>query len=258
MIAREFTADRLNAIVNHPAVHQWVAMPGQGALDLSGVVADECNILLMGDGGGILFHQLDHGVYEAHSQFLPEARGPKALATMREAFHWMFIRSNCMEILTQVPSHNRAASVFARRCGGVLDFVRENAWQTENGPVSIEYYGLRYADWIRTASGLVESGEEFHDRLKTSMKAAGYPDMHHPEDKAHDRYVGAAYEMISAGQIAKGMTLYNRWARFTGHDPIVLVAPDILDIGHVFLRPKCSTIELQEVNWREFEVIQCQ
>lgn len=257
MIQREFTADRLNAIVNHPEVHPWVALPGQGDLDLSGAVADQRNILLMSDAGGILFVFHEQGIYEAHSQFLPEARGRQALRVMREAFRWMFTATPCMEILTQVPVHNRAAALFARHCGGTLEFTRENAWMTADGPIAVEYFALRYGDWVRSAPGLVESGEAFHDRLKAGMKAAGFPDADHPEDKAHDRYVGATYEMISAGQVAKGITLYCRWARFTGHPPIAMVGPNILDVGHVFLRPKCSSMIPREANWREFEVLPC-
>lgn len=231
MIQREFTAERINQIVNSPSVHQWITLPGQGKLDLAPIVADQRNVLLMGESGGILFHQIDHGIYEAHSQFLPEGRGPDAIKTMRQAFRWMYVRTNCMEILTRVPAHNRAARAFARRCGGVLDFVRENAWETPSGSVDVEYYGLRFADWVRTVEGFELSGEAFHALLKYGMHIAGWPEMDHPEDALHDKRVGLCFEMIAAGNVDKAIALYNAFARFSGYEQIRQISGNILDIG---------------------------
>lgn len=149
--------------------------------------------------------------------------------------------------------------MFARRVGATLEFTRPNSWPTADGLVSVEYYAMRYNDWVRSAEGLIEAGEAFHVKLKAGMKSAGFPDAEHPEDEAHDRYVGACYAMVAAGQIPKAITLYNRWARFTGHDLISLIERDILDIGHVFLRLECGIEILPPPSgaW-DFEVLPCQ
>jgi hypothetical protein len=71
----------------------------------------------------------------------------------------------------------------------------------------------------------------------------------HPQDDAHDRYVGACVETIYGGQPEKAVILYNRWARFAGYQPIALVSksPLLIDIG---------TAILQVIN-ESFQVVQC-
>lgn len=90
-IVRETDATRINAVINHDAVRPRVTMPGQGALDLSDVVADPGNVVLMTEdgSGGIVFHRHEPGIYEAHTQFLPEARGREALAAVKAMIAYM-------------------------------------------------------------------------------------------------------------------------------------------------------------------------
>lgn len=249
MIQREFDATRLNAVVNHPAVHPWVSLPGQGELDLTPAASDPRNVLLMTEGGGLLFVQHEPGVYEVHTQFVPEVRGRAALKATREAVHWMFTRTDCMEILTKVPQGNVAAEALTRALGGVLDFERKDAWQTPLGLRSVKYYGLRYADWVKSAGGLVERGHWFHDQLESEKVRMGSHAVVHDDDPAHDRHVGAAVEMILRGQVAKAIVLYNRWARFAGYVElqVVSVAPLIIDIQEALI----------QVSDGNFEVIQC-
>jgi len=249
-IRRVFDAAVINPIVNHPAVRPWVAAIPHGDIDLTDALADERNVLLMIDGGGIFFAQLFPGIYEAHTQFLPSVRGPAAMSATREAIHWMFTRTDAMEILTKVPQHNRAADLWARASGGTLDFERADAWQTEAGLVSVRYYALRYADWVRKAAGLVEKGAWFHDHLEAEKTRIGSRNAVHGDDPAHDRHVGAAVEMIMAGQVIKGVSLYNRWAAFAGYVPIGVVSfdPLTIDIGEALIRITGAT----------FEVLPCQ
>lgn len=149
MIRREFRADRINAVLNHPEVLPWVTLPGLDALDLSELVEDRRNILLMteeGDGG-VLFHRRSQGVFEAHSQYLPSARGKRALAATREAVDWMFRNTDCRAITTMVPADNRPAEALAVRCGLKLYDEVPHAWPRQGRMVAARYFALSRAQW---------------------------------------------------------------------------------------------------------------
>lgn len=251
-VVRESDATRINTVLNHDAVRPWVLMPGQEALDLSAFVADPHNVVLMTEDGqvGIAFVWHEPGIYEAHTVALPDARGSRVLAAVRSMIAFMFVTTDAMELLTRVPVNNIAADALARAVGGTLDFERAAAWPTDKGPVAVRHYALRYHDWVRSAELVERFGEFFHERLEAENARLGVPDEIHDHDPAHDRHVGAAVAMILAGQPAKGIVLYNRWARFAGYLPATLMshAPLIIDIQSHVLRiiPDSPFFEVME------------
>lgn len=230
-VRREFAAERLNAVVNHPDVRPWVG-GGTGLLDLSQVVADQRNILLMGEGGGFLFIQQEPGIYEVHSQFLPEHRGKNVIRAGHDAARYMFTRTDCIEIRSKVPDGNSAALGFARLMGWEYQFSRPKAWETGGDLVGVRYYAKTISQWANTALGIAGSGHWFHEQLEAAKNAAGSVMPVHDDDEAHDRYVGATVEMMQAGQIGKALTFYNRWAPFAGYATVSLIATDpvVIDI----------------------------
>lgn len=244
-VSREFAAERINAIVNHPAVRPWVGLPGRAGLDLAPVVANPANYLLMGEGGGFLLTQMEPGLYEVHSQFLPEARGENVLRCAADASRYMFTRTDCVEIVTRVPDGNLAAGVLAKRMGWSLLFKREKVWPTDSGLVGCRYYSKTLAEWVRQEDTLMQSGQWFHGKLEAAKNEAQALPLH-DDDDAHDRYVGAAVEMIAAGQVAKGIDFYNRWARFAGYGPIAVIAtnPVTIDIGDAILAVRNNDFEV--------------
>lgn len=250
-IRRHLDASAINPILNHPDVRPWLTEAGQdGDLNLSRLVSDRRNFLLMCEGGGIFFHQLEPGIYEAHTQFLPSVRGSIALAVTNQAIRWMFTRTDCMELLSKVPANNIRADAWAKLSGGTLDFVRPDAWLAKTGRVAIHFYALRYHDWVRQARGLGERGEWFHDRLNAEKQRLSQKSPSHADDPAHDRHVGAAVEMILGGQPEKGVILYNRWAKFAGYAPVSIPSfdPLVIDIADCLVR----------VAGESFEVLPCQ
>jgi len=247
-VSREYSAERINVVVNHPDVRPWVG--GEGRLDLSQAVADQNNVLLMvGEGGGFLLVQQEPGIYEAHSQFVPSHRGEGVLQASADASHYMFTRTDCVEIRTRVPAGNVAAAALARRMGWEFQFERANAWQTPDGLSAVRYYAKTINQWANTAPRLIETGQWFHEKLEAAKIAAGSAMPVHDDDEVHDRYVGATVEMIAAGQVAKGLGFYRRWAPFAGYAPIFVAAenPLVLDIGDALLAVRNS----------DFEVILC-
>ncbi len=230
-------ATRLNEICNHPEVYPWVRGPADTPVDMTEVVASGNTITLLGKHGGILFHHLQPEIFEAHTQMLPSGRGTWALECVQACLAWLYTRTDAMEVLTRCPKGNLAALALAKAIGGVKEFSNPKGWHKDGKPIPADIYGLRIQDWMRTAPGLVERGRWFHDRLKAELAKHGAEELAHPDDEVHDRYVGAAAEMMLGGQPIKGCILYNRWAVMAGYAPIFVASlnPLLVNIGNAVL-----------------------
>lgn len=256
MIRRSFDAADINRILNEKRNFDAIKLPGQkpGDIDATPIVANPLNVLLMSEIGGIIFAQAEPGIYDVHTAFRkPERKGDRSGPAIRnvclEAYRWMFLSTDAMILQTRMPAFNRAAIVFAPLVGWQFEFERQAVWPTDDDPVAMSYFSMRYEDWARKDENLVAAGRLFHRRLDEEFARHGAPFDNHPDDEAHDRYVGACAAMILTGQPEKAVVLYNRWARFAGYDPISLVSrsPLLVDIGTALLM----------VENNNFKVIQC-
>ncbi|WP_375450615.1 hypothetical protein [uncultured Devosia sp.] len=247
-IARHFDADRLNRIANHPDVRPWVA-GGTQPLDLAPVVANTANVVLLNTHGGCLFERVGPGVYEVHTLFEPDGRGEAAIEAVKSALHWMFTRTDCVELQTKVPDGNKGALGLVRAIHGTKQFHRANVWPAPTGMVGVGFYCLTISDWAGTCDETMEAGHWFHEKLEAAKVAAGAESPVHDDDDAHDRYVGATVEMMLNGQSDKALWFYNRWARFAGYALIQQIAANPL------------TIDIQDavlaVLPNDFEVLLC-
>lgn len=249
LVTRTFDAEFVNGILNHPAVHPYISLPNQGYLDSGAILENQENVCLASEYGCFILIRLEPGVYEVHTNFLPEGRGQHALKAAADGFTYMFTHTDCMEILTKVPQANSAAHRFSNACGFAFEFT-SGQWEYPTGPTPMDHYAMRYWDWVKKADQLRLSGEWFHDLLHAEKTRNGVTESSHPDDPAHDRYVGACVEMIKAGNVDKGIFLYNRWARFAGYSTVRVVAksPLIIDIRDSLLL----------VSGDNFEVLKCQ
>jgi hypothetical protein len=236
-IERETDAHRFNRIANDPAVDRFVRGYIQGRMDFTPAVANPNNVLLMGEHGGVLFHQFDPTLYEAHTIVLPEGRGAWTVAMVNAALHWMFTRTHAMEIFTKVPRGNKGALGLVRAIHGDRLFTRKDGWVMDLDPIPADIYGLHVTDWLQHGPGLAERGAWFHRRLEAEYARHGRIERPHDDDSVHDRYVGAAVEMIFGGQPHKGVLLYNRWAVMAGYTPVQIVggSPLTIDIRDAIL-----------------------
>lgn len=232
----------VNRIVNDPTVHPYISLPGQGRLDAAPLLADKHNVCLVGEHGCFIFERHEPGVYEVHTTFLPDGRGKYALVAAQWARRYMFVATDAMELLTKVPRANIRAAALTRRLGFSHEFTL-GGWEYQGRTTPIDFYVLRYPQWLRCEQSLAESGEWFHQRLE---ELGHSPD--HDDDLVHDRYVGATVQMILAGQVGKGIVLYNRWARFSGYQTIALISatPLVIDIVDAQLSVKDYDIEVVE------------
>lgn len=213
-IGRERHAKRLNRIANHPDVAPWVrgALPGE--LDFASVIRDPRNILLMSQHGGMIFTHMTPGIYEVHTLVLPEGRGDWTLNMVRACLHWMFTRTDMMELVTRCPKGNLAASSLARAAGCSKAYVTPPTWPLRDNLVPCTVYSMTIQQWIPTAPGLVERGKWVEKRLGW----AGFRMTETPDPEAH-RYMGLMFEMFLNGQVQKSVLFSERWAKVAGHGP---------------------------------------
>lgn len=246
MIQRTFDASIVNAVVNDPSVYPWVHGSVVGPIDLEPVLVNHNNYCLWGDLGGTVFVQMQPGLYELHTQVLPPGRGKWTISMVHASFEWMFTKTDAVEILTRCPFGNIAAKAAAKRVGMSFEFTRPNTWVQDHKPIPSDIYSLKIQDWMRTAPGLVEKGERFHSELELEYSRMGKVHTPHPKDENHDRYVGAAMEMVKGGQPFKAVVFYNRWARISGYTEISILKaePVIMDITEAILMIKGDDLKV--------------
>ena len=216
-IGRERTARRINRIINDPSVFPWVCGTAKGPLDMTLAVSNPAHILLMGQHGGIFFHRHQPGIYEAHTQVLPEGRGEWCLGMTRAALHWMFTRSDAIEVMTRVPKGNLAARALTRAAGLRPRFVNPKGWALAGKIVPAEVFSLPIQDWLDQAPGLEERGRWFIERLGRRLGRT-----FDEQPSYYDRMTGAAYEMMIGGRPEKAMVFFNRWAALADHEPLAV------------------------------------
>lgn len=256
LIRRSYDAADINPILNRPEVFKTIACQGiePGSLDVSELVADPRNVLLMSDAGGILAILQEPSIYEIHTNFIPAERGsqqgPHRMAVCHAAYRFMFTHTDCVTLFTRIPTHNRAAAVFAPMLGWTKEFERKAAWVTVEGEtVDVGFYAMRYPEWVRKTLDLMKKGRWFHRRLDDEFKRHGRMQEQHPDEDCHDLYVGACVETMRGGQFEKAVVLYNRWARFAGYGLMGLVSmnPTVIDIGSALLQMTGDTFKVVKV-----------
>lgn len=235
IIKRHTTAHMINEVVNHPDVYKWVHGNYKGPMDLTPLVLNPYNYLLMGEYGGVMFTMHQPGLYEAHTQVLPAGRGKWTLDMVNACIAWMFTRTDAVELITRVPKGNLGARALVRSIHATFEFRREDGWVMDGKSVYTDMYSLSIQTWMRTAPGLTERGLWFHNRIDTELHDKG---IHQPEhvdtNTVHNQYVGAACEMVLGKQPHKALVFYNRWAVMSGYSPLSMVTetPLVLDVGN--------------------------
>jgi hypothetical protein len=137
----------------------------------------------------------------------------------------MYTQTDAIEIQTVVPTENRAATIWANLAGFRPMFRRENAVECNWRMSDAVYMTQNYMDWVVRDGDNQKEGEAFHTALGDHLD--------HAPDPVHDRWVGATIRCAKAGNLSKGVQLYNRWAALTGYFPAVIIshAPPLVNIG---------------------------
>lgn len=244
MIRRTLDPSFLSGIANNPVVRPFLG--GEGFLDLAPTILDPANFALVADNGGFVMIRHEQGVYEVHSMFLP---GSDAVMAMREGMEYMFTRTDCEKLVTFVPDDNRGAVGIAR-AGNFKPLFRREA--SPLGPGACMAVDIDC--WSQRSDALLLEGEWLHEAFERARVTHGaqWPD--HPHDESHNRAAGAASLMVKSGNLEKGVSFYNRWARLAGYPTISIVQinpPTInMSVG--------STLFIAEVRDGELETLLCQ
>lgn len=201
MIQRTFSADFINSVVNHPAVRDGVE--AKGVLDFTDAAANLNNFVLVNEHGGFLVIKLMPGIYECHTQFLPEGRGQAAIEAVEEALRYMFIETDCVRIVTKVNVNNKAVRMFAGR------FFRKRGQSGDHC-----YYSLDLDDWISTDGHCLVKGRLFQAQIEEYAV----------DDPNYVNFTGAALLMALSNNVYKGQLAFNRWAAMAGFEPIILLS----------------------------------
>lgn len=136
-LRRSFDAAFINSVINDERIYPWVAyrIP-RGTLDLSSLLADERNVLLVNEGGGVFFNWQGPGLYEAHIQFLPSHRGRWAFRAARNAVEWMFQNTAAQTLMAVIPRTHLGSQRVAKSAGfRATGHINPNACPTPSGLV---------------------------------------------------------------------------------------------------------------------------
>jgi hypothetical protein len=250
-IQRVFDAEKINAVLNHPSVRPDIAEVMTGPIDVSAGVTDTKNVLLMGEYGGCFCVHVMPGVYEVHTQSLPEGRGRWIADFVRAASDWMFTRTDAYEIVTRIPVKHRAARMLSRYAGMKYEMTRPNECRWRGELQGCDIYSFRIQDWAINARAFYQSGAEFHDFLHAEAERLGVTEPPHDTDLNHNLYVGICLAMMEAGQVNKALNFYNRWALMVRHPIIQLVSTSPVtvrfDIGNLIFENGARRVELLDM-----------
>lgn len=200
-LVRSFDYQFIESVITHPSVIKGARW--KDGLTIQPVVENLNNYLLVNEFGGFIVVNQLPTVYECHTQFLPEGRGPQVRDAVKDAFDYMFINTDCERITTRAYKDNFASVKLSR------EFFTEEGETNE-----YFYYSLRYENWVKTDLNL-SAGQEFHELVKETTN--------HGDDKTHDYHVGAAVRMAKAGNYGKAQHLFNSWALMSGYEPLVIL-----------------------------------
>jgi hypothetical protein len=154
------------------SVDRWLKQPGSMALT---------------DGhGAFLVDRHEPGTYEVHTLFAGQAR-----KSAMDACALMFTQTDCVEIVTKVPTSNPLALALAKRVGFKVMFSG-GVWLAGGRVHDINFLRLSFEDWIAML----------------------------PAEDIEARY-RAMLGMLPT-QPAKAIVYYNRWARLYGAELLSL------------------------------------
>lgn len=246
IIERALDANRVNQIVNDPSIYPWIKGVHKGPLDTTRVIENKNNVVLVAEHGCLLFIKIQAGIYDFHASVLPEGRGAWMQESAAAAFHWMFTKTDAYELMTKCPDGNVLSKLGARNVGCSLQFRTGAIWPTEGRLVPVDVYSLLIQHWVTKAPCLEETGHWFHETLISEYERLNKEIKVETEDLTHDRYVGAAVEMIKGGQILKAVNFYNRWAVMAGYIPLNVISmePLVLDIAEAKVRVVNNSFEV--------------
>jgi RimJ/RimL family protein N-acetyltransferase len=235
---RVFDAQPVNELCNSPDVRPYLGGFLDEPVDLTNVISNTNNVVLEMDGFVGIYVAIQPGLFEVHTQASKDARDAGlVLPAAKASLEHMFLKTNCIEVITRVPKANKAARALVQATGFKLQFEVAQGWQVNGEVMPCDIYAISLTDWLNIGEHLETYGKEFHEHVVAACEKAGVERAEHPDDAVHERMAGAAYMMIRHGHVGKAVLSYNRWAAMAGYMPIspVSLTPMIIHIGDMAL-----------------------
>ncbi len=223
---RETEASGINIILNHPEVRPWIADLAEGEIDLSMLVADQNNYLLMGEHGAFFLRLIMEGTYEAHAQVLPAGRGRWARNFTAAGLDWMFGRSNAWEIVARVPGGHIASQALVQGMGFRKEFVSPVPCRFRERQVPATSWRISIHEWVSRSADLLEKGKTICGFLNMDAFGLGTGVPFLTKDDYLAQVVATFVDLVKSGLTIKAAYFYNRWALLARHTPISVVSVD--------------------------------
>lgn len=231
-VEHETHPHHLNRLLSDPSIEPWVRGYAIGKLDASRLLEDPSIIVLGGKFAACVLRQVMPGLYDLHVQCVPEGRGKWMLDFSRAAFHWLFCRTDCMEIMGRLPTGNLPVKAYARSLGFRHRFTSQKGWVKDLDPLPCDIVSICLHDWVAAAPGLVERGHWVAEHLQVSWV------------QEEERFIGLAMEMLLSGQtqVMKAVVWHNRWADMAGFPIMQILTLDPLAVilagTQIIVRPQ--------------------
>jgi hypothetical protein len=235
---RTFDPTLLNEIANMPLIRPMLG--GEGEIDLTRHITDPTNYAFVHEDGGFFVHRKMQGLYEIHTIFRP-CDFRKVIDLAYRAQDFMFSATDCTELVAIVPDANRPAAVLAQK-GHFVKRDRIEEWKPGMGA---DVMSFPIDSWTKVCFGTPQLGRAFYNQLEQAKEARGKRFSYLKDEELHHRMLGIVLHLAMAGNVAKGVDIYNRWSLSRGgpsfamysHQPAVI---DIID----------GIIGLEDGEWR--------
>jgi hypothetical protein len=135
-------AARANEVCNNHTVLPGLSLGVFDSIDLTPLVTNDRNHLLMGEFGGALLIWTAPGVYDVHDFVLPEGRGSWARDAAQDVFAFVFDTLGARLLWTQTPVENRASRMFNRILGFKSEGIHTAALWPGAEPRPVEYFTM--------------------------------------------------------------------------------------------------------------------
>ena len=130
----------------------------------------------------------------------------------------MFTRTDAYEIVTRNPARSHRHKSRRRGARDAIQNSRDpTVWMFRDRIVDCHVWSFRIQDWVSRTPELENTGAWLHDRMEAEAKRIGIDAETHDPDPNHNRYVGAAVEMVFGSHPEKAVTFYNRWVTASRH-----------------------------------------
>lgn len=145
-LERTQDTELIKLAVTHPEVWPHVSEDGVQRSDWEPVIDERVYQLAIYDDeycGCFILVPQSAVCWEVHTCILPGHRGEKAVEAANKCVEWMFENTECLTIVTKVPSYNKAAYRLAKSAAFTDIGVVESFWLKDGIVYGVNLLGVK-------------------------------------------------------------------------------------------------------------------